>query len=164
MKFDGFGNFEDFAKSCGYTYNCSGQGTGDPGCNDIPGGFQEVDPMLVAVIGELLGNIIAGNLPFNVQNVVGNWLTLVGQSILTFNAQQQYFQGGPGRYYNIKNLNVTNPFCPQQTAQTTNTSTSNCESKKSKGSETEINELKRVLASLQRQVSHLEKNIDDLSK
>ena len=32
---------------------------------------------------------MAGNLPFNVQNVVGNWLQLVGQAIEVFNAQQQ---------------------------------------------------------------------------
>lgn len=81
------------------------------GCHDIPGGFQSLNPQLFAVVGEILGDIIAGNLPFNVQNAVGNWLQLVGQVILTYNAQQQYFQGGPGRYFNYRYYNVSNPFC-----------------------------------------------------
>ena len=53
---------------------------------------------------------MAANLPFNVQNSVANWLMLVGQAMLVYNAQQQYFQTGPGRYYDIRNKNVTNPF------------------------------------------------------
>lgn len=74
-------------------------------------GFQDLNPELFVLIGELLGNAIAGNLPFNVQNSLGNWFQLVGQAMLTFNAQQQYFQGGTGRYYNPKYKNVANPFC-----------------------------------------------------
>ena len=49
--------------------------------SDIPGGFQDIPPQVLLVIGELLGNVIAGNIPFNVQNVLGNWLQLVGQAI-----------------------------------------------------------------------------------
>lgn len=86
------------------------------GCEDIPWGFQDLHPEAFIVIAEILGDVMAGNMPFNVQNAIGNWLTLVGQTILTYNAQQQYFQNGPGRYYDIKNKNVGNPFC-QQTAQ-----------------------------------------------
>ena len=82
-------------------------------CEDIPGGFQDLNPELFVLIGELLGNAIAGNLPFNVQNSLGNWFQLVGQAMLTFNAQQQYFQGGTGRYYNPKYKNVANPFCSE---------------------------------------------------
>ena len=36
--------------------------------------------------------------------------------MLTFNAQQQYFQGGTGRYYNPKYKNVANPFCSENGA------------------------------------------------
>ncbi len=85
-------------------------------CEDIPGGFQDLNPELFVLIGELLGNAIAGNLPFNVQNALGNWFQLVGQAMLTFNAQQQYFQGGTGRYYNPKYKNVANPFCGENAA------------------------------------------------
>lgn len=85
-------------------------------CEDIPGGFQDLNPELFVLIGELLGNAIAGNLPFNVQNALGNWFQLVGQAMLTFNAQQQYFQGGTGRYYNPKYKNVSNPFCGENAA------------------------------------------------
>ena len=35
-------------------------------------------------------------MPYNVQNAIGNWLMLVGQAIVTFNAQQQYCMNGPG--------------------------------------------------------------------
>ena len=85
-------------------------------CEDTPGGFQDLNPELFVLIGELLGNAIAGNLPFNVQNSLGNWFQLVGQAMLTFNAQQQYFQGGTGRYYNPKYKNVANPFCSENGA------------------------------------------------
>ena len=70
--------------------------------------FQNVNPELFIVVGELLGNVIANELPFNVQNAVGNWLQLVGQAIETYNAQQQYYQQGPGRYFTPDSFNVDN--------------------------------------------------------
>ena len=82
------------------------------GCNDMPGGFQRINPMLFIVVGDILGDLMSGKLPFNVQNAVGNWIQLVGQAIETYSSQQQYFQSGPGRYYSPENLNITNPLCP----------------------------------------------------
>lgn len=82
------------------------------GCWDMPGGFQGLNPLLFTIIGDILADIMAGALPFNVQNAFGNWLQLIGQIILTCNAQQTYFQTGPGRYYNPSNINDQNPFCP----------------------------------------------------
>lgn len=79
--------------------------------SDISGGFQDIDPMLLLVIFEILSNVMSNNLPTNVANAIGNWLQLISATITFFNAQQQYQQGGPGRYYNPKNRNVTNPFC-----------------------------------------------------
>lgn len=139
MEFNGWNSFEDLARACGYT-NChkDGDNTNETnnscnmGCSDIPNGFQSLNPELFVIIGEILGNIVAGNLPFNVQNAVGNWLELVGQAILTFNAQQQYFQGGPGRYFNPKNYNVTNSFC---TTTPSNTDQNNCSSNDHNNSE-----------------------------
>ena len=136
MEFNGWNSFEDLARACGYT-NCnknsdstnetnnnnSTNNSCNMGCSDIPNGFQSLNPELFVIIGEILGNIIAGNIPYNVQNAVGNWLELVGQAILTFNAQQQYFQGGPGRYFNPKNYNVSNSFC---STPPTNTAQNNC--------------------------------------
>ena len=141
MDRNGFGNFEDIFRACGLgninmddlknskdnksneekfrdktTSDGNAQDTGGGfnfGCNDIPGGFQNVNPELFIVVAEILGNVMAGNMPFNVQNAVGNWLELVGQVILTYNSQQQYFQGGPGRYFNPMYYNVSNPFCNQ---------------------------------------------------
>lgn len=77
---------------------------------DIPNGFQDLDPILFLVVGELIGNIIAGSTPFNVANAISNYLNLIGQVIETYAGQQAYFQGGPGRLYNKKYKNITNPF------------------------------------------------------
>lgn len=74
--------------------------------------FQDMPPEAFIIVAEVIGNLWACNLPFNIQNALGNWLQLLGQIILTYNAQQQYFQGGPGRYYNPKYRDVNNPFCP----------------------------------------------------
>lgn len=123
MTEDPFKSFQDFIDYCNEFYNNSNkeesQNSQNSGyyCGDIPGGFQTINPQFFLVMGEILGNVIAGQMPFNIQNVIGNWLQLVGQAIETFNAQQQYMQSGPGRYYDIKNLNVNNPFCTEnQTA------------------------------------------------
>ncbi|MBE6071087.1 MAG: hypothetical protein E7208_03905 [Clostridium butyricum] len=128
------GNFQDSTTSNENTeekttHDGNAQDTGagfNFGCNDIPGGFQNVNPELFIVVAEILGNVMAGNMPFNVQNAVGNWLELVGQVILTYNAQQQYFQGGPGRYFNPIYYNVSNPFC-NTTGATSRNGTSGCE-------------------------------------
>ena len=73
---------------------------------DIPGGFQDINPMFFLTIGEVIGNIISGSVPFNVAVAISNWLNLVGQAIETYGAQQQYFQNGPGRYYDLRYKNV----------------------------------------------------------
>ncbi len=139
MNFNGWNSFEDLARACGYSTcdntsetnnNNATNESCDMGCNDIPNGFQSLNPQLFVVIGEILGDIIAGSTPFNVQNAVGNWLQLVGQAILAYNAQQQYFQGGPGRYFNPKYYNVTNPFC-SSTSQSTTKNNSDSNEKKS---------------------------------
>ena len=93
-------------------------------CDDILGGFQELSPELFVIIGEILANVISGKIPFNVQNAIGNWLQLVGQIIETYNAQQQYFQGGPGRYFNPAFYNVSNPFCQDNGTATESSSSS----------------------------------------
>ncbi|MCF0148840.1 MAG: hypothetical protein HUJ77_10650, partial [Clostridium sp.] len=142
MNFNGWANYEDLFRACGYSSPCDENGdncnknennnsnnsnyrSNYYGCNDIPNGFQTLHPELFIIIGEILGNIVAGSVPFNVQNAIGNWLQLVGQAILTYNAQQQYFQAGPGRYYDIANFNIVNPFCssesPSTAAYTANT-------------------------------------------
>lgn len=141
--------------------------------SDIIGGFQDIPPQLLLVIGELLGNIIAGNLPFNIQNVVGNWLQLVGQAIEVFNAQQQYYQGGPGRYYNPIYRNVANPFCTSEVYETQNnvvdesktSGSSNINNKSQKHkSANEINELKVCIDNLCREIGVLKQEIDEIKK
>lgn len=138
-------------------------------CSDIPGGFQDIPPQLVLVIGELLGNVIAGNLPFNIQNLVGNWLQLVGQAIEVFNAQQQYYQGGPGRYYNPIYRNAANPFCSSASDESQANVSSNKKKKSTSSSsskETQSNEciyeLKQSIEVLNKQVEELQKQLNDL--
>ena len=148
MEFNGWNSFEDLARACGYS-NCNKNRNNadetskdnatnesyNTGCSDIPNGFQSLNPQLFVVIGEILGNMLAGSIPSNVQNSLGNWLELVGQAILTYNAQQQYFQQGPGRYFNSKNYNVNNSFCnttPKNTNQNNSSSKERKSSNKSK--------------------------------
>lgn len=58
--------------------------------------ISDIPPGLFTLIAEALGIYIAKNLRLNDQSAVGNWVELVGQAILTFNAQQQLRQQGPG--------------------------------------------------------------------
>ena len=195
MNFNGWGNFEDLFRACGYTNYCDGNSNNSNnndknnnttdnssnnnnsnynsnyyGCNDIPNGFQTLHPELFIIIGEILGNIVAGSVPFNVQNAIGNWLQLVGQAILTYNAQQQYFQAGPGRYYEARNYNIVNPFCssssPSTAAYTANTSnaqgpssgTSSQSSSKSsnlKGNSNKIEELEKQVYELTKEINEI---------
>lgn len=166
MNFNGWGNFEDLLRTCGYTNssdNNNNNNNSNTGCNDIPNGFQTLPPELFAIIGEILGNIIAGNIPFNVQNVIGNWFELVGQVILVFNAQQQYFQGGPGRYYDPKNYNIDNPFCSNNSTSSTNSSTNSASSTStsSKTSKDKSNNIDKI-NDLERQVQELTSEINKI--
>lgn len=69
---------------------------------------QDFSPEILLALGDILGDIAARGLPFNIQNVLGNWFMLVGQALITFNAQQQYMENGPGQYYDIKHKNSGN--------------------------------------------------------
>ena len=180
MNFNGWGSFEDLLRSCGYTNSsddnkdninsnrsdCNNNNNNNNyGCSDIPNGFQTLHPELFIIIGELLGNIIAGSIPFNVQNAIGNWLQLVGQAIETYNAQQQYFQAGPGRYYDISNYNVVNPFCSPSTPPSTAAYTANAgnESNNSRtSSSTKTSKNKSNDSNLNR-IQDLEKQVQDLT-
>jgi hypothetical protein len=139
MDFKGWNSFEDLVRACGYVNcdkdsdNTSNNNTTNEFCNmgccDIPNGFQSLNPQLFVVIGEILGDVLAGSIPFNVQTAFGNWLVLVGQALLTYNSQQLYFQQGPGRYFNPRNYNVDNPFC-NTTSQNANQNNSSSNDRK----------------------------------
>lgn len=178
-----FGDIDEILKSYGYI-KCEGDsenasvkidptaGAKNNNCkdfnSDIPFGFQDIDPMLATVICEILSNVISDSLPTNVANAYGNWLQLIAQVIISFNAQQQYFQGGPGRYYNPVYRNVSNPFC--SSAQTPNGSehsdmgkTNNEDSRNDKcSSNKEINKLKKQVKNLKLQIQILEDEINSL--
>ena len=96
------------------TIDCSG-GAKDNCCKfynlDVDYGFQDINPMLFVVIGEVIANILSGNLPINIANSISNIMNLAGQIIETYSAQQTYQQAGPGRLYSPLYKNVVNPFC-----------------------------------------------------
>lgn len=87
--------------------------------------FQKLSPSCLILIQNLLAIDLAKCLPLNQQNVVGNFLLGVGQSMLVFSAQQTYMESGPGNCYNIKNLNSNNPDCTSDTNSTSNNTESN---------------------------------------
>lgn len=86
--------------------------------------FQKLNPSCLILIQNLLAIDLAKCLPLNQQNVVGNFLLGVGQSMLVFSAQQTYMESGPGNCYNLKNLNSNNPDCTTDTNNTPNNSSS----------------------------------------
>ena len=105
--------------------------------------LQNLHPEAVLLTAELLGNLSALHMPFNVQNLSGNWLTLIGQAILVFNAQQQLQRNGVGECY-----------CPY-TAQIQETAidhTTRRDTEKVRLLEHEVRELSRQIKCLQRQM------------
>ncbi len=141
-------NFEEFFNFyCGNFNNNDNKhnGAGGFGYNDIPGGFQDVDPSLFVTLSSLIGLISAQNLPSNVQAAIGNWLLLLGQSILTYNSQVQYFQNGPGDFFDIRNKNKDNNNYPNSSEES---STCNCED--------EIKKLKKQIEKLSKKIDKLE--------
>ena len=69
---------------------------------------QDITPEILLALGDILGDGAARGLPFNIQNLLGNWLMLIGQVLITFNAQQQYMENGPGQYYDLCHKNSGN--------------------------------------------------------
>lgn len=132
------------------------------GCNDMPGGFQAINPTLFIIIADILGDVMSGNLPFNVQNAVGNWIQLVGQAIETYSSQQQYFQSGPGRFFSPENLNVTNSTCPQANSQRSSTSASvneNVENNSGKDADSDKDKIMRELCSV---INDMKNELDEV--
>ena len=105
---------KDENSKCKYTIDPTG-GARTNCCKDFNSdliyGYQDMNPMLFVTFGELLGNVLSGQLPFNVANSISNFLNLVGQIIETYGAQIQYFEVGPGRFYNPSLRNSANPYC-----------------------------------------------------
>lgn len=139
-------------------------------CSDVPGGFQDFNPQILNLITALFGNIAAQKMPFNVQNALGNWLQLLGQVIITFNAQQQYFQGGPGRIYSPIYRNAANPFCSNSSDEGQANVSSSKKKKTTSSSENkvqssnDINELKKSISELSKQIKELQSEIENLKK
>lgn len=170
MKSNGVNDFNEFMKQFGLNFgynNCNNRDNADEfdpneRCEDIPGGFQDLHPQLFVLIGDIIGQIMVGDMPFNVQNSIGNWFELIGQVILTYSAQQQYFQNGPGRFYNRKYKNVGNPFCEENA--TPDNASDNEGIRRNINYEKEIKSLKSNMESLSEEIEILKDMIRDINK
>lgn len=125
MNFDNFNNIEELLDYMGYekvqneNYNCDENSNMNEEylkwCSklnlDIPGGFQHITPMEFVVIGEVIGDIMSGQLPYNVGNMISNLMILIGQIIETYGTQQMYYEIGPGKYFELTNKNSENSIC-----------------------------------------------------
>lgn len=126
MEYRKFNNLEDLLGYLGYEkdddnenseceFTIDPTGGAETNCcrdlnSDLVYGYQDLSPMLFITIGELVGNVLSGQLPFNVANSISNFLNLVGQIIETYGAQIQYYEVGPGRYFNPALRNSANPY------------------------------------------------------
>lgn len=102
--------------------------------------MEDIHPETMITAAELLGNLSALTMPFNVQNLAGNWLTLAGQAILTFNAQQQYFAQGAGK-------------CYQEVA---------CQKQEAIADNDQLQELQKAVKQLTEEIAALKSAVDDL--
>ena len=109
-------------------------------------GFQKIQPEEFIILAEIIGNLSALEMPYNLQNTIGNWLQLLGQVLITFNGQQQYYEQGPGRVFHQSNLNVDNSDCSQNQA----------------ASQIDIEVLAQQIQALQSSVEQLKNRLDDL--
>ncbi|MDU4752415.1 MAG: hypothetical protein E6X86_15470 [Clostridium butyricum] len=114
------------------------------------------------MVGEVIGAIVSEKLPINVQNAFGNWLQLIGQVILTYNAQQQYFQGGPGRYFNPKYYNVSNSFCTD--TDYVQDGEVKSDHKKSSKDKAKVKNLEKEIRNLKSQINEMKKDLDNIKK
>lgn len=129
--------------------------------SDIPCGFQDINPELFTIIAQILGDVISKDMPFNVQNALGNWFSLLGQTILTYNAQQQYFEGGPGNVYNPKFRNSSNSDCQSNNGGNTSDN-SNVSSKST--SDRKEGDLEKKVTSLENEIKTIKKEIRKLNR
>ena len=174
MNFNGWGNFEDLIRSYSNNNNNSSNNNtttnnntnnsnnnnnnnntttnnnntnNNTNCNDIPPSpFQTIPPELFAIISEIIGNIIAGNIPFNVQNLI---------------AQQQYFESGPGRYYDPKNYNISNPFCSNNSTNTNGNASSTSTSSSTSSSKSNDISIAKI-ENLEKQIQELTKELNEI--
>lgn len=153
-------------KRCESHNECKTDPTGGASTNycrgmnsDTINGFQDIDPMFITVFFEYISNVLSGSLKSLEANALGNWLQTLAAAILTFNGQQQYQQGGPGRYYNPIYRNVSNPFASNQ-SHTDGEEEFNSKKKKSRSGE--VKRLNSKIDSLEQEVEDLRNLVQEL--
>lgn len=126
--------------------------------------FQGMDPQTFIVIAEMIGNFIGGDTPFNVQNAIGNWLMLIGQAIVTYNAQQQYFEGGPGRCFDCNNFNINNPDVNQDNNNVNQNNNNVNQGNNGKNYDEELIMITKKINELTLEITKLKKEIELIKK
>ncbi|GAA0125830.1 hypothetical protein [Clostridium senegalense] len=126
--------------------------------------FQGMDPQTFIVIAEMIGNFIGGDTPFNVQNAIGNWLMLIGQAIVTYNAQQQYFEGGPGRCFDCNNFNINNPDVNQDNNNVNQNNNNVNQGNNGKNYDEELIMIAKKINELTLEITKLKKEIELIKK
>lgn len=106
--------------------------------------FQDITPEQLVIFCEALANSIARDLPFSLQYVSGNIFLLLGQIIITFNAQQQLHQDGYGLRYSPKNRDINNSNHKNNNNERTNKS---------------IDALEQTVLSLQQQIDNIKQQM-----
>lgn len=77
-------------------------------CKTIIYDIQRKNPACVTLVANILAIYIAQSLPLNMQNFVGNMLSMIGQTIMTYSAQQTVIEQGLGLCYDCKHININN--------------------------------------------------------
>ena len=72
--------------------------------SDFASWLMSLSPFEFTTLGVIIAYIISCNLTLNEQNSIGNWFEMVGQIILTFNAQgsSQSFSVSESDYKDLK--------------------------------------------------------------
>lgn len=80
--------------------------------------FQTLDPTCLLIITQIIAIDIARCTPINQLGVIADVLMGIGQSLVIYTSQQGYMEAGPGRCYDIRNLNIDNPDCTKEESDT----------------------------------------------
>lgn len=132
---------------------------------DAQNGFQDVPPILITTLTEIIANIVSGRMPVNLANSFGNWIQLVAQVIAVYNSQQQYQQSGPGRSFDPAYKNIDNPFCENQSKLDGAEQVAKVKKKNKKTNnirEDNTGEIKEIIIALQKENEELKRELQEL--
>lgn len=134
-------------------------------------GLSGIPPILYTLLAEGLGALISQNSKLNQQSSIGNFFELLGQVILTFNAQQQLIQQGPGEsaipvgsmLTYIPSVNPAPP-APPQAYPDAQSQPQIAQSSKTDDLQSQINNLQCQISLISQQMASIQESIEKLKK